>query len=94
MGGGSWNCLKFEAEEKIAALATRCAQLLDLISQQSNRLLQTGDREVVGVAPINRGSRTWKEQLFSYMRKLLTILSTPIKNDVLWSTEKIDPGQP
>lgn len=201
---------KSEAEEKIAALVTRRAQLLDLINQESNRLLQTGDHEVrdyirqtleslkkqlkvldsrlekcvaadtvnarkveilnsvqgvgavtistiladlpelgklnreqiaklVGVAPINRDSGTWKGQRFvmggrvhvrrvlymatlvatcrnerirahyqhllargkakklalvACMRKLLTILNTLIKNDVLWSNEKIVPGQP
>ncbi len=200
---------KTEAEEKLAALVTRRSQLLDLINQESNRLQQTGDREVqdfirqsleslkkqlkeldarlekcvaedtanarkveilnsvkgigavtistiladlpelgklnreqiaklVGVAPINRDSGTWKGQRFvmggrvhvrrvlymatlvatrcnekirahylhlvargkakklalvACMRKLLTILNTLLKNDVLWSNEKSARGQ-
>lgn len=94
--------------------------------------------KLVGVAPINRDSGTWKGQRFvmggrvhvrrvlymatlvatqrnekirahyqqllargkakklalvACMRKLLTILNTLLKNDVLWSNEKIVPGK-
>jgi transposase len=132
---------KTEAEEKLAALVTRRSQLLDLINQETNRLQQTRDREeiakLVGVAPINRDSGTWKGQRFvmggrahvrrvlymatlvatrcnekirahylhllargkakklalvACMRKLLTILNTLLKNDVLWSNERSAPG--
>ena len=132
---------KTEAEEKLAALVTRRSQLLDLINQETNRLQQTRDREeiakLVGVAPINRYSGTWKGQRFvmggrahvrrvlymatlvatrcnekirahylhllargkakklalvACMRKLLTILNTLLKNDVLWSNERSAPG--
>jgi transposase len=95
--------------------------------------------KLVGVAPLNRDSGSWKGQRFvmggrgyvrrvlymatlvatrcndkikafyqhlvakgkpkklalvASMRKLLTILNTLIKNDVLWSNEKSVPGQP
>lgn len=67
---------KSEAEEKIAALVTRRAQLLDLINQESNRLLQTGDHEV----------KDYIRQTLESLKKQLKVLDSRLEKCVAADT--------
>jgi len=78
-----------EEEKKLKALVERRRQLLDLINQEGNRLAAARFNPKIKVfyQRLVAQGKAKKVALTAAMRKLLTILNTLIKNDVLWNDE-------